>query len=103
MSTKQDVMPVRRWELNAILLQSIVFAGAVMGGVVAVLSRGAVVPGVPDAVAFGLGFFVLSLLLLPVESVLQRRYYGRETAVWRVALWSAGAAVVAGALFALLR
>ena len=103
MSTKQDVMHVRRWELNAILLQSIVFAGAVMGGVVAVLLHGALVPRVPAPIAFGLGFFVLSVLLLPAESVLQRRYYGRETAPWRVALWSAGAAVVAGALFALLR
>ena len=86
MSTKQEVMPVRRWERNAILLQSIVFAGAVMGGVVAVLSHGAVVPRVPEAVAFRLGFFILSLLLLPVESVLQRRYYGRDRRVARRAL-----------------
>jgi uncharacterized membrane protein YdcZ (DUF606 family) len=89
--------------MNAIVLQSIVFAGAVMGGVIAAVSRAPIAPKVPAYVAFGVGFFVLAILLLPVENIVQRTVYGRETPVWRAVLWSLAGAMVGSAIFALMR
>lgn len=87
---------IRRWELNALALELIVFIGAAGGMAVGVLPRLQVHVSAPAL--FAIAFFVLSCALLPLESVFLRVRYQRRIAPLKSLLWSALGSVVCGAI-----
>ncbi len=87
---------IRRWELNALVIEFIAFTGAAVGMAAGVLPRLRLRVWPP--VLFAAAFFVLSCALLPLESVFLRVRYQRRITPLTSLLWSAFASVICGAI-----
>ena len=63
---------IKRWELNAIVIEFVVLGGVAMGLAVGFLPRFSIVARVPRDVLFALGFGFLGLLQIPGLSLISR-------------------------------
>lgn len=91
---------LRPWEFNALVIESILFSGLVMAIVWTMAVRSRVMA---ESVAFFLGLVALSVVLIPIESVVLRQRYKRQMAIGSSVLWMVAGAAVGAGLYALLR
>jgi hypothetical protein len=85
-------VPVKRWELNAIVIEIVVLSGVTMGLAVGFLGRVPMFARLPRYVLNGIGFGFLGLLLIPGLSLLSRQRQQQQ-----ISLRSGIARCVAGA------
>ncbi|MDP9361887.1 MAG: hypothetical protein M3P29_10585, partial [Acidobacteriota bacterium] len=71
-------MQIKRWELNAIVIELVVLSGVAMGLAVGLLSRLSVFARVPFYVLMGVGCGFLGILQIPVLSLLGRITYQHQ-------------------------
>jgi hypothetical protein len=83
MDTTQDILQIKRWELNAIVIELVVLSGVAIGVGVGFLGRLPAFAHVPFEVLFGIGFAVLGILQIPGLSLLGRLHYQHQVSVRR--------------------
>jgi hypothetical protein len=91
MSGQREIR-VTRGELYALVLQTFVVIAAVAAA--AMTLAPALQMQWQTALGMGVGTFVIALLVLPLQRVLIRTYYGREVPVTGSVLWALGATVL---------
>ncbi len=79
---------IKRWELNAIVIEIIVLSGIAMGVAVGFLGRLSMFASVPRDVLFALGFGFLGLLQIPGLSLLVRAHRQHQISTRSSAVWS---------------
>lgn len=85
--------PIQRWEFNCLLLESVFFGGAAMGGLIGLGHT----LGVPNWILFPLGFALVFLSQIPLNSVFARTMHHRKFSV-REAMEACLMAIVVGGL-----
>lgn len=78
---------IKRWELNAIVIELIVLSGIAMGGVVGFLGRFSMFAHVPRDVLFALGFGFMGLLQVPALSLLVRAHRQHQISTRSSVAW----------------
>ena len=91
---------LRRWEFNAILLESVLLASA---GVGAAWGFARHVRLLPDTLLLFLMVLAIGLLYIPFESVLQRARHGGEISVIRSVVWCIAGSAIGALVYSLLR
>jgi Co/Zn/Cd efflux system component len=81
-------MQIKRWELNAIVIELIVLGGIAMGVAVGCLERFSMPARVPRDVLFGVGFAFLGLLQIPALSLLVRARRQHQVSTGSSVAWS---------------
>jgi hypothetical protein len=92
-----DIKPevlIKRWELDAIVIELIVLGGVATGVAIGTLSRFTALAHIPSYVLNGAGFAFLGVLLIPAQSVLVRVHRQHQISVLSSVVWCViGAAV----------
>lgn len=88
MDPKSEV-PIKRWELNAIMIEMIVLSGVTTGLAVGFLGRLSTFAQIPREALFGVGFVLLVVVQIPGLSVLARArgqgpMWSRSSVAWCV-------------------
>jgi hypothetical protein len=80
-------LQIKRWELNATVIELIVLSGVAMGVTVGFLQRFPMFARVPRELLFGLGFGLLGLLQIPGVSLLTRAHRQRQISTRSSIAW----------------
>ena len=86
-------LQIKRWELDAIVIELVVLSGVAMGVAVGFLSRLSTL-GLPLYILNGIGFAGLGMLLIPVQSILIRVHRQHQISVRGSVAWCVVGAVV---------
>jgi drug/metabolite transporter (DMT)-like permease len=78
---------IKRWELDAVVIEIIVLSGVATGVAVGFLSHLQSLKSVPFYVLNGAGFGFLGLLLIPAQSILVRVHRQHQISPIRSAVW----------------
>ncbi|MGH9422779.1 MAG: hypothetical protein ACRD3J_22590 [Thermoanaerobaculia bacterium] len=92
-----DVKPdveIKRWELDAFVIEVIILSGVAIGGAVGFLARLPALRYVPFYILNGMGFGLMGLLLIPAQSILIRVYRKEQISPGNSVIWSVVGVVV---------
>jgi hypothetical protein len=80
-------LQIKRWELNAIVVEFVVLGGIVMGLTIGLLGRLSMFGRIPRDVVFALGLAVLGLLQIPGLSLLSRAHRQHQVSTLSSVAW----------------
>lgn len=89
MNDLKPEVQIKRWELDAVVIELIVLSGVVTGVAVGAMSRLSALAHVPLYILNAAGFAFLGMLLIPAQSILirvhrQHQISPRNSMVWCV-------------------
>jgi hypothetical protein len=94
---------IKRWELNALVIELIVLSGVAMGVAVGFLGRLSMFAHVPREVLFAVGFGFLGVLQIPGLSLLVRAHRKHQISPRSSLAWCAVSVIVYIAVSRLLQ
>lgn len=78
---------IKRWELDAVVIELVLLSGVVTGGAVGFVARLPSLKHVPFYALNGMGLGFVGLLLIPAQSILVRVHRRHQISPIRSALW----------------
>lgn len=94
---------LKRWEFNALLLQSILVSAVAMAALMRAAHFPVLLPSITQFLLIALAFAMPSVFLHPVLTSQLRNLYGRQLSAARAAMWTVIGSLVGASLACLLR
>lgn len=82
-------LPIKRWELDAFVIEVVILSGVAIGSAVGFLARLPALRHVPFYILNGMGFGLMGLLLIPAQSVLIRVHRREQISPRNSVIWCA--------------
>ncbi|MEA2237582.1 MAG: hypothetical protein QOC81_2306 [Thermoanaerobaculia bacterium] len=88
MTFESEPLHIKRWELNAIVIELLLLGGVATGLAVGLIARLPMLSRIPFYVVSAIGFGFLGILLIPVQGLLVRGQRVRKQSLSSTIGWS---------------